>query len=185
MNDHNYSLQEIKEELLKEIAELEEADPSWKNCRVCPFKGKCCLDNDIDIREDEWEEIKTLLDKDSSIREQVYQNLLSHSRCYFHSEKCCLIAPIRPTNCLYTPYQLIQNVYDKSIEYSLRSPSCDFETREEKEDSLLPLSPYLIQKGEHTYLFLNYWFLNYENQSEGTYKETGEERLKEYFHIED
>lgn len=177
----NYTLKEIKEELLKEIAELEERDPSWKNCRKCPFKGKCCLENDIDIREDEWQEISSLLDKDSFIRSEVYKNYLADSRCYFHTEEKCLIAPIRPTNCLYTPYQLIQNVYSGDIEYSLRDEDCFFVTKEEKSNSLLPLDSPFIERGGHTYLFLNYWFTKYENQSEGTYKLTGKERLDEYF----
>ncbi|MFA6862209.1 MAG: hypothetical protein WCR56_07585 [Bacilli bacterium] len=180
--NRNYTLAEIKAELLKEISQLEEKDPSWLICRHCPFKGKCCIDNDIDIREDEWQEIKEVLDKNPNIRKQVKDNFLHDSKCYFRTESCCLINDVRPTNCLYTPYQVIQNIYDQKLMYSLRSGTCDFITKEE--DSK-PLSPdeYLIPiKGtDHYYLFLNYWFLNYENQSIDCYKETGYERLKEYF----
>jgi hypothetical protein len=87
----NYSLKEIKEELFKEISELEEKDPNWKNCRHCPFKGKCCIDNDIDIREDEWNEIKKVLDNNQSIKDQVKNNFINNSKCYFRTETCCLI----------------------------------------------------------------------------------------------
>lgn len=178
----NYTLPEIKEELLKEISELEEMDPSWKNCRECPFHGRCCNGNDIDIREDEWEEIKTVLDRNPLIRGEVKQNFLSGKKCYFQSMTCCLINPVRPTNCLYTPYQAIQNLYDGNIAYSHRSKECLFTTKEIASKMLDP-GKYLIriEGEEHPYLLLNHWYLDYENQSEGTYKETGEERLKEYF----
>lgn len=176
----NYTLKEIKEELQREIDELYRKDPYWKKCLSCPFKGRCCEENDIDIREDEWEEISSFLAENPEVEKKVYENYLFHSRCYFHTSTCCLIAPIRPTNCLYTPYQLIQNLYDHTLEYNKPTEECTFETIEVPSKEL-PLTPYLIQRGERTYLFLNYWFENFENQSEGTYKETGEERLKEYF----
>ncbi len=176
----NYSLAEIKEELNREIEELEEKDPSYLNCRHCPYKGKCCIDNDIDIREDEWNEIKSLLDSSLEIKQKVRENFINDRKCYFRTDTCCLINDIRPTNCLYTPYQVIQNIYDFKITYSKRSPECDFETVEE--DSFeLDDKEYLKKIGEHYYLFLNHWFLSFENQSENCYKETGFERLREYF----
>lgn len=178
----NYSLKEIKEELFKEISELEEKDPSWKNCRHCPFKGKCCIDNDIDIREDEWNEIKKVLDNNQSIKDQVKNNFINNSKCYFRTETCCLINDIRPTNCIYTPYQVIQNIYSNKLMYSLRSENCDFTTKE-IDSKKLDEKDYLIKvpDSDHYYLFLNHWFLNYENNSIDCYKETGYERLKEYF----
>lgn len=179
----SYSLSEIKQELLKEIGELEEKDPSWKNCRKCPFRGKCCIDNDIDIRDDEWEEIKALLDQNESIRNQVKENFINNRKCYFRTEKCCLIHPIRPTNCLYTPYQAIQNEFSLEVEYSLRSPSCDFETKTISLDKPLKKEDYLlyIPDSEHYYLLLNHWYGNFEERSEACFKDLAYWRLKEYF----
>lgn len=176
----NYSLDEIKEELNKEIEGLEKLDPSYLNCRKCPFKGKCCIDNDIDIREDEWNEIKKILDSSFLIRQQVKQNFLKGRKCYFRTEKCCLLGEKRPTNCLYTPYQVIQNIYDGTITYNQRDESCNFITKEEKMPLLDFKNPYLKLEN-HYYLFLNHWFFLYENCSVDCYKMTGQERLKEYF----
>ncbi len=178
----NYTLREIKDELNREIQELENIDPSCKNCRKCPFHGKCCIGNDIDIRDDEWEEIKHLLDENASLRSQVKANFDSGSLCYFRTDSCCLIHDLRPTNCLYTPYQVIQNLNDHKLTYSLRSSTCDFET--ETEDSLpLPEEKYLlpIPKTGHTYLLLNYWYRNFEEKSLGSFKEEARYRLQDYF----
>lgn len=177
-----HSLEEIKQELFQEIEELERKDPSWLNCRHCPFKGKCCIDNDIDIRDDEWEEIKHLLDTDEIIRRQVKENFDKGSKCYFRTDSCCLIHPIRPTNCIYTPYQVIQNLDDHTLMYSRRSNCCDFEIvikpskPLKEEDYLLKL-----QEENHYYLFLNHWFLHYDQKSDDSYKEEAYYRLKYYF----
>lgn len=181
---HHYSLQEIKKELLQEISELEKKDPYWLNCRHCPRKGKCCIDNDIDIRDDEWEEIKSFLDQNEKIWNQVKKNFLAGSKCYFHTEKCCLIEKIRPTNCLYTPYQVIQNEYDQEIMFSIRNKECDFTTKTEK-CKPLPPEAYLIylEEAGHTYLLLNHWYLEFEEQSDGCFKEEGYWRLKDYFQM--
>lgn len=178
----NYTLTEIKEELFREIEELEKIDSSYLSCRKCPRHGKCCIGNDIDIREDEWDEIKSFLDKNTETRETIKENLKNHSKCYFRTEECCLIHDIRPTNCIYTPYQMIQNLYDFTLTYSLKSHECDFETVSISSNPL-DTDTYIKkdEKTGHYYLFLNYWFLKFENQSENGYKMTGEERLKEYF----
>ncbi len=183
----NYTLDEIKKELFDEIHLLEERNPSFLNCRKCPFKGKCCIDNDIDIREDEWEKIEKFLDENEEARKKIKENFLSNRKCYFRTEECCLIHPIRPTNCIYTPYQIIQNVHDKTLTYSKRDAFCNFTTKEipctelfSDENPLL----YLKEENEY-YLFLNHWYFHYENQSIFTYKMTGEERLREYFQKEE
>lgn len=179
---NNYTLREIKDELNREIQELEDIDPNWKNCRNCPLHGKCCIGNDIDIRDDEWEEIKHRLDENPFLQSQVKANFDSDSLCYFRTESRCLIHDIRPTNCLYTPYQVIQNLDDHKLTYSLRNSTCDFET--ETEDSLpLPEEKYLlpIPKTGHTYLLLNYWYRNFEEKSLGNFKEEARYRLQDYF----
>ena len=177
-----YTLKEIKDELNHEIEELEKVDPSWKNCHNCPFKGKCCIDNDIDIRDDEWNEIKHLLDTDSDIKNLVYQNFINNSKCYFRTEKCCLINDIRPTNCLYTPYQVVQNIYNRKLTFSLRSDKCDFTTKEIP-FHFIGKSKYLIEipSTGHTYLLLNHWYFEYDQNSENPNKEDGKTRLSKYF----
>ena len=88
----NHTLDEIKKELFKEIEELEEKDPFWKKCNNCPFKGKCCIDNDIDIREDEWIKIKKLLDNDGQIRAQVEENFRKERRVSWYAKQMCITA---------------------------------------------------------------------------------------------
>jgi Fe-S-cluster containining protein len=179
----NYTLSEMKDELFKEISLLEKKEERYLKCHHCPFKGKCCIDNDIDIREDEWERIQEFLNKHPSEREQVYQNFIHGRKCYFHTEECCLIHEIRPTNCIYTPYQLIQNRYDNTLYYSSMDEECNFETREIKMNHLLNSKESIVYLPDEKryYLYLNPWFENFENQSEGTYKILGYDRLKEYF----
>lgn len=177
----NYTLKEIKEELFREIEELEEIDPFWKKCRHCPFKGKCCIDNDIDIREDEWNEIKELLDSDEQIRSQVEENLRNGRKCYFRTENCCLIHRIRPTNCIYTPYQAVLTEYENHLIYNEIDDACNF--RKIEIEGFQPTESTILRiKGEeHPYLLLNHWVKDYETQSIDGFKMLGEERLKEYF----
>lgn len=177
----NYSLEEIKKELFGEIEVLFQKEPLFERCLSCPFKGKCCIDNDIDIREDEWNLIKKRLDESEEIRNQVKDNFMNNRKCYFRTEKCCLIHEIRPTNCIYTPYQVVQNIYDKKIIYSFMDEECNFTTMEKEMDSLLDEKETYISIDKRTYLFLNHWYFAFENQSIDCFKMTGEERLREYF----
>ncbi len=183
MNE-TYTLAEIKEELFREIDELEERDSSWKRCGHCPNHGKCCIDNDIDVREDEWEIIKAFLDRNEMERNRVKENLLSGRKCYFRTPEKCLIHKIRPTNCIYTPYQVIQNLFDHHIIYSLIDEECNFTEVEKPYKKLVPSKKFLTpETGGHVYLLLNYWYLNFESKSKKNDKKLAEERLKEYFGI--
>lgn len=178
----NYTLDEIKNELNKEIEELEKLDSYWTKCRKCPFKGKCCIDNDIDIREDEWELIKNLLDSNSEIRGKVKNNFLNDKKCYFRTEECCLIHNIRPTNCIYTPYQAIVTKYENHLIYNKIDDNCNFKKIETSLDKAnFNFCILKIDNEEHPYLFLNHWVDNFENQSIDSYKMLGRERLEEYF----
>lgn len=178
-----FTLEEIEAELFREIEVLEELDPVWKNCRKCPFHGKCCIDNDIDIREDEWNRIETYILSCRDIYEGIKRNYFSGRKCYFRSDECCLIHEVRPTNCIYTPYQLIHPRFSKEIYYSMRTECCDFESMK-KEDSMLSFYNDFIVQVENErpfYLYLNYWYENFENRSVDSFKMEGEERLKEFF----
>ncbi len=178
----NYTLEEIKEELNKEISELEKIDSFWLKCKACPFKGKCCIDNDIDIREDEWKLIQDLLDTNHFVFEQVKDNFENHKKCYFRIDTCCLIHNIRPTNCIYTPYQAIITDYENLLIYNKCDDLCNFTTIESK-DEIKYINPYLIEikNSNHKYLLLNYWVSNFEKQTIDSYKMLGEDRLREYF----
>lgn len=181
----NHTLAEIKEELNRRIEKLENLDPFWKKCRHCPNHGKCCIDNDIDIREDEWNQIQKVLDSNASIREQVYDNLIHGRKCYFRTASCCLIHGIRPTNCIYTPYQAVISEYENHLIYNSVDEDCNFKRMETEADPYLINQDILEIKGEpHPYLLLNPWVKDYENQSVDCYKMLGEERLREYFHLD-
>lgn len=178
-----YTLAEIKAELFFEIETLENIEPVWKLCRKCPFHGKCCIDNDIDIREDEWKEIEGYILSDKKVYDEVRENFLLGRKCYFRTEECCLIHKIRPTNCIYTPYQLIKPRFSSDICFSSRSECCDFENIEKKDASLTFYNDFIVKVDDRQpyYLYLNYWFENYENRSIDCYKMTGKERLGEFF----
>lgn len=177
-----YSLAEIKAELCSEIEKLEALDPFWKRCRNCPFKGRCCIDNDIDIREDEWFEIKALLDSSETIKAQVRDNFLHHRKCFFQTEKCCLIHPIRPCNCLYTPYQAVLTDYEHHLIFNVMDEKCEFETKEILYHPMDVKEPIIWIPGqEHPYLFLNYWVSKFGKETIDSYEMSGEERLREYF----
>lgn len=180
--DKTYTLDEIREELFSEIDELLDKDPYWHKCDHCNNKGKCCIDNDIEIREDEWERIKCLLDSSSDIRRQVKENLETGRKCYFRTESCCLIHDIRPLNCIYTPYQVIQNLYNDHICYSSIDDECNFVTKDYRIKKQVPSKKILyLDKEKRCYLLLNHWYLNYEEKSDKKEKEVAEKRLTEYF----
>lgn len=178
-----YTLAEIKAELFSEIEALENIEPVWKNCRKCPFHGKCCIDNDIDIREDEWKEIETCILSDRKVYDEVRKNFLHDQKCYFRTQECCLIHEVRPTNCIYTPYQLIRPRFSGDVYYSSRSSCCDFENVGKKDASLSFYNDFIVKVDDRHpyYLYLNYWFENFENKSVDCYKMTGKERLSEFF----
>ncbi len=177
-----YSLDEIREELFSEIDELLEKEPYWHKCDHCMNKGKCCIDNDIEIRDDEWERIKYLLDSTIDVRKQVMENLNLKRKCYFRTESCCLIHDIRPLNCIYTPYQVMQNLYDDHIYYSSIDEECNFETKEYRIKKQVPSRKILyLEKEKRYYLLLNHWYLKYEENSLNKDKDLAENRLIQYF----
>ncbi len=180
--DKTYTLDEIREELFSEIEELEMKEPYWHKCDHCRNKGKCCIDNDIEIREDEWKKIKALLDSSSEKRRQVKENLDHNRKCYFRTESCCLVHEIRPLNCIYTPYQVIQNLYNDHISYSSIDEECNFKTEDYRMKRQVPSKKILyLEKEKRYYLLLNHWYLHYEEKSKEKDKETAEKRLTEYF----
>ncbi len=180
--DKTYTLDEIRDELFSEIDELLEKEPFWHQCDKCRRKGKCCIDNDVEIREDEWERIKSLLDSSPIIKNQVKENLIKKRKCYFRTESCCLIHDIRPLNCIYTPYQAIQNLYNDHITYSSCDEECNFVTQDYRIRKQVPSKKILyIEKEKRYYLLLNHWYLVYEENSVDSEKKLAEDRLIEYF----
>lgn len=176
------NLAEIKKELFHEINELEEKEPYWHKCDHCMNKGKCCIDNDIDIRDDEWMIIKDYLGSHPDIYERVKKNFNEGKKCYFRTEECCLIHDIRPLNCIYTPYQVIQNIYNDHILYSAIDDECNFISKEYRIKKQAPSKKILyLDKEKRYYLLLNHWYFNYEDNSDNKEKKVAEERLKAYF----
>lgn len=124
MNDLN----SLNKKLEKLIDELNSKEDFFKKCLNCPNKGKCCIDNDIDIRDDEWAYIKKYLLDNKDVYDLVYDNFKNGRRCYFRTDSKCLIHDIRPLNCRYTPYQMIYK--DGNLIYHIADDDCNFSYQE-------------------------------------------------------
>lgn len=88
------------------IRELYKIEPFWNICNPCQCKGHCCIGADISISESEWAQIERY------IQTLPYEGLdtlrlnIKHERnCVFRAYDRCLIHPVRPENCRFTPYQ--------------------------------------------------------------------------------
>lgn len=134
MND----LDSLNKKLDELILKLNSKEEYFKKCLKCPNKGKCCIDNDIDIRDDEWAYIKKYLLDNEDIYKLVYDNFKNGRRCYFRTDEKCLIHDIRPLNCKYTPYQmiykdghLIYHISDDYCNFSYQDIICDIDTKED------------------------------------------------------
>ena len=164
----NYSLTELRNILLSKIEKLTQLEPYWNKCSACPNHGKCCINANISIREDEWVIIKdyisTLCAQDKLL---LSENINNHIFCPFRTTEKCLIHAVRPLNCLYTPYQLAQNVKTGDIHYSVVDNNCSFTSKEIKGHPLLNSEIPFIQADSfgqpRNYLFLNNFIINYEH----------------------
>ena len=156
--------EEIKNELLSQIAQLLAIEPKWKKCNSCPHSGFCCIGANITLYECEWNKIKNYLLDNPHVLQQVKTNFELHSQCYFRVSDRCLIHDIRPLNCIFTPYQAIYGA-DKLIHYSSYQDNCRTKPLAIKSDGIDLSHLYipLPTNSSYThYLLMNHWYLNYE-----------------------
>lgn len=109
------------------ILELEAEEESWKNCKSCPFSGKCCDGAPLIIWPEEKEEIVNYLRMHEGIKKFALSRYKKNEKCYFYDRdaKACLIHAVRPLNCRWTPYTVF---HDPNSGYSgmIRDSNCNF-----------------------------------------------------------
>lgn len=166
---NNNTIVELKKMLFEMIDELTELEPYWKKCLCCKNHGKCCVNADISIREDEWEIIVDFLkDINQEDRLLLQYNIKNNIYCPFHTSDKCIIHDVRPMNCIWTPYQLVQNVHTGTITYSQIDDECNFILKNQNIDSIDVSKKFVgvrYKDSVRYYLFLNDFFINYEHSS--------------------
>ena len=112
------------------ISELLKIEPFWKICHPCCFHGYCCKGAKVSFTD--WEAlitkifVSTLSAEEKNIIRDNEQNKRS---CVFQAPDRCLIHPVRPANCRYTPYQFVitpKNVLKYSMVRIGASGHCEF-----------------------------------------------------------
>lgn len=179
MISKEYSLEELKKVLFHKFYNLIKIDPYWEKCMNCPNHGKCCIGADISIREDEWVAIKQyLVNLRGSDKETLLNNINNNIFCPFRTKDKCIIHEVRPMNCIWTPFQAVQNVNNGNIMYSIIDTECKSRlVTLENQEFINPNIEYIKLPDsdiKRYYLFLNYFIINYENNSNCSYKKLSE-----------
>lgn len=179
MHTKEYSLEELKTILLHKIDVMIKIEPYWEKCMNCPNHGKCCIGADISIREDEWAKIKQyLVNIDDSDKNKLLNNISNNVLCPFRTENKCIIHEIRPMNCIWTPFQAVQNVSNGNIFYSIIDKECESRSvvleNQEFFDANIEYVKLPDDEIKRQYLFLNNFIINYENNSNYNYKKLSE-----------
>lgn len=110
------------------IAELENIEPSWKNCRTCPHSGKCCDGAFIEVVfPEEATAIATYLRDHPAKLEYAKKRAEESKNCYFYDSTArqCLIHEVRPILCRWTPYTAIKQ-YGAPVHANYRDANCEF-----------------------------------------------------------
>jgi len=179
MTTKEHSLEELRNILFQKVNKLIEIEPYWKRCIHCPRHGKCCIDADISIRTDEWIVIKQhLVNLRDSDKEILLNNINNSVFCPFRAVDKCIIHKVRPMNCIWTPFQAVQNVNNGNIMYSIIDTECESKlVTLENQEFVNPNIEYIKLPDsdiKRYYLFLNYFIINYENNSDYSYKNLSE-----------
>ncbi|KAB7703681.1 hypothetical protein GBN33_00030 [Plesiomonas shigelloides] len=113
--------------LESKISILESQEESWKNCRACPFNGKCCDGATLIAFPEEIELIKKQLKRDQDVLAYAISRYKKGKACYFYDKESsrCLIHDVRPLNCRWTPYVAFSG-NGCEFNVNIRSSSCDF-----------------------------------------------------------
>lgn len=169
MSNNNYTIEELREILFQKIDRLIEIEPSWSKCMRCQHKGKCCIKADISIREDEWKIIKEYIQNfNESDKSVLRHNIKHHIFCPFRASDKCLIHEVRSLNCIWTPFQVVQNIQTNDLTFYIPYLSCKYFRKTIKKypkinDEFVKLR---IGNKECYYLFLNDIYIEYINNPE-------------------
>lgn len=141
--------------LQKRVEELEAAEGSWKNCRACPFSGKCCDGAPLILFPEEADAIAEHLRDVPDVLEFALSRFKRGKKCYFYDKESskCRIHNVRPLNCRWTPYVAFQQA-DGSHLVHLRDANCGFTDRRVAinpgDDGIISLEPSTLKEGENT-----------------------------------
>lgn len=113
--------------LESKISHLESREESWKNCRACPFSGKCCDGATLIVFPEEKLAIHKYLESNPDILQYATTRYKQNKTCYFYNKESskCLIHEVRPLNCRWTPYAAFQDG-NGGVSVNIRSAQCDF-----------------------------------------------------------
>lgn len=108
------------------ISRLETNESSWRNCRSCPFNGKCCDGATLKVFPEEGREILQHIKLNPNVRAHSIGRYKDRKPCYFYDRdaKACLIHEIRPINCRWTPYTVF--IGDAGLSGMMRDSQCNF-----------------------------------------------------------
>lgn len=127
MLNNNYTIEELRRILFHRIEKLIKIEPYWNKCMHCQHHGKCCIKANVSIREDEWIVIKEYIQNlNESDKSDLRYNIEHNIFCPFRASDKCLIHEVRPLNCIWTPFQVVQNIQTNNITYYMSNNSCDF-----------------------------------------------------------
>lgn len=150
------------------VQELYQKEPFWNICNPCQCEGCCCIGADVSVYEDEWrlicDYVQTLPAEERNV---LADNIKINRMCIFRATDKCLIHPVRPENCRYTPYQYVVTSDDhlrySQVKISGLTSKCVFKAVDEPIDPSLAHElrqnkfADLLNHGRHTkYLSLNW-----------------------------
>lgn len=109
------------------LTELESSEPSWKNCRACPFSGKCCDGASLNLFPEEKAAISDYLGRNPDVLRYALPRFKQGKKCYFYDKESskCLIHEVRPLNCRWTPHAAFREE-DGRHSVHVRDNQCNF-----------------------------------------------------------
>lgn len=127
MLNNNYTIEELRETLCDRINRLMEIEPYWNKCIHCQQCGKCCKGANVSIRTDEWIMIKEYIQNlNESDKSDLRYNIEHNIFCPFRASDKCLIHEVRPLNCIWTPFRVLQNLQTNDITFYVSDKFCNF-----------------------------------------------------------
>lgn len=143
-------------------------EPYWNKCMHCQHHGKCCIRADVSIRADEWIIIKEYIQKlNISDKSALKYNIEHNIFCPFRTSDKCLIHEVRPLNCIWTPFQAVQNIQTNDLTFYIPYLDCKYFRKVVKNHLRVNEEFVKIKIGNKKcyYLFLNDIYIEYINNT--------------------
>lgn len=168
------TLEELRNVLLNKISRLMEIEPYWNKCTHCQHNGKCCINANISVREDEWEIIKNYISNMNKTDKTILKhNIVNNILCPFRASDKCIIHDVRPLNCIWTPFQVVQHINNGDIKYFMINDDCDYQSITINHQNFIDNDVDFLQLDSYDkrlyYLFLNDIFINFVQNTKYNY----------------